>query len=272
MSGGLTLCGAPLGNPLDASARLRAVLATASIVAAEDTRRLLRLARELDIAVSGKIVSYFEGNEADRTPGLISAMLEGSTVALVTDGGMPSVSDPGYRLVVAALEAGLPVSCVPGPSAVTTALALSGLPSDRFCFEGFLPRRPGSRRARLADLSAEQRTLVFFEAPHRVLETLADMVSAFGPQRRAALCRELTKTFEEVRRGTLETLASASEYRGEITLVVEGASPTRPDDEALKAEISELVASGMSKRDAAATIAEAHNLPKRDVYQLTLGG
>ena len=155
---------------------------------------------------------------------------------------------------------------------MTTALALSGLPSDRFCFEGFLSRRPGSRRARLADLSAEQRTLVFFEAPHRVLETLADMVSAFGPQRRAALCRELTKTFEEVRRGTLETLASASEYRGEITLVVEGASPTRPDDEALKAEISELVASGMSKRDAAATIAEAHNLPKRDVYQLTLGG
>src|SRR5688500_9160848 len=135
MSGGLTLCGAPLGNPLDASARLRAVLATASIVAAEDTRRLLRLARELDIPVSGKIVSYFEGNESQRTPGLVAAMLEGETVALVTDGGMPSVSDPGYRLVVAALEAGLPVSCVPGPSAVTTALALSGLPSDRFCFE-----------------------------------------------------------------------------------------------------------------------------------------
>ncbi|HZM75002.1 MAG TPA: 16S rRNA (cytidine(1402)-2'-O)-methyltransferase [Candidatus Limnocylindrales bacterium] len=272
MSGGLTLCGAPLGNPLDASPRLRAVLATASIVAAEDTRRLLRLARELDIVVSGKIVSYFDGNEAERTPGLVSAMLEGSTVALVTDGGMPSVSDPGYRLVVAALDAGLPISCVPGPSAVTTALALSGLPSDRFCFEGFLPRRPGSRRARLAELASEQRTLVFFEAPHRAPETLADMVSAFGPERRAALCRELTKTYEEVRRGTLGTLASASEFRGEITLVVEGASATRPDDDTLKAEISELVASGMSKRDAAATVAEAHNLPKRDIYQLTLGG
>lgn len=272
MSGGLTLCGAPLGNPLDASARLRAVLATASIVAAEDTRRLLRLARDLDISVAGKIVSYFEGNESQRTPGLVTAMLEGETVALVTDGGMPSVSDPGYRLVVAALEAGLPVSCVPGPSAVTTALALSGLPSDRFCFEGFLPRKPGARRARLAELARDQRTLVLFEAPHRVLETLSDMVSTFGGERRAALCRELTKTYEEVRRGTLESLAAVSEYRGEITVVVEGASAARPDDDTLKAEISELVAAGMSKRDAAATVAEAHHLPKRDVYQLTLGG
>jgi 16S rRNA (cytidine1402-2'-O)-methyltransferase len=270
MSGGLTLCGAPLGNPLDASPRLRAVLATASIVAAEDTRRLLRLARDLDIAVSGKIVSYFEGNESQRTPGLVAAMLEGETVALVTDGGMPSVSDPGYRLVVAALEAGLPVSCVPGPSAVTTALALSGLPSDRFCFEGFLPRKPGARRARLEELARDPRTLVLFEAPHRVLETLSDMVSTFGGQRRAALCRELTKTYEEVRRGTLKSLADAPEYRGEITLVVEGASTTRPDDDTLKAEISELVAAGMSKRDAAATVAEAHHLPKRDIYQLTL--
>jgi len=270
MSGGLTLCGAPLGNPQDASARLRAVLSSASIVAAEDTRRLLRLARDLDIVVPGKIVSYFEGNEEQRTPGLVSAMLDGATVALVTDGGMPSVSDPGYRLVAAALEAGLPVTCVPGPSAVTTALALSGLPSDRFCFEGFLPRRPGSRRARLAELAAEQRTLVFFEAPHRILDTLGDMASAFGPARRAALCRELTKTYEEVRRGTLSELASAGEYRGEITVVVEGASAVRPDDETLKAEISELVASGVSKRDAAATVAEAHNLPKRDVYRLTL--
>jgi 16S rRNA (cytidine1402-2'-O)-methyltransferase len=270
MSGGLTLCGAPLGNPLDASPRLRAILATASIIAAEDTRRLLRLARELDIEVSGKIVSYFEGNEPQRTPGLVAAMLEGQTVALVTDGGMPSVSDPGYRLVVAALAASLPVSCVPGPSAVTTALALSGLPSDRFCFEGFLPRRPGSRRARLAELATEQRTLVFFEAPHRILETLADLVAAFGGQRRAALCRELTKTYEEVRRGTLEDLAAAADYRGEITLVVEGATVTRPTDTTLKTEISELVASGMSKRDAAATVAEAHNLPKREVYQLTL--
>jgi 16S rRNA (cytidine1402-2'-O)-methyltransferase len=272
MSGGLTLCGAPLGNPLDASPRLRAVLATASIVAAEDTRRLVRLARDLDIVVAGKIVSYFEGNEVDRTPGLVSAMLDGSTVALVTDGGMPSVSDPGYRLVVAALQAGLPVSCVPGPSAVTTALALSGLPSDRFCFEGFLPRKPGARRTRLQELAAEKRTLVFFEAPHRVLDTLQDMVSAFGEQRRAALCRELTKTYEEVRRGTLASLASAPEYRGEITLVVEGATISQPDPDTLKAEISELVAAGMSKRDAAATIAEAHNLPKRDVYQLTLDG
>jgi len=161
------LVGAPLGNPGDASGRMRGVLAGADLVAAEDTRRLARLARDLDIELTGRVVSYFEGNEDRRTPEIVEALRAGATVAVVTDGGMPSVSDPGYRLVRAALDAGVPVTAAPGPSAVTTALALSGLPTDRFCFEGFLPRKPGERRARLAELAGEPRTLVLFEAPRR---------------------------------------------------------------------------------------------------------
>ena len=168
MSGRIILIGAPLGNPADASARLAGGLAEADVIAAEDTRRLLRLAHDLGVEITGKVVSYFEGNEVRRTPELIEAAAAGQTVALVTDGGMPSVSDPGFRLVRAAIDAGIPVTAAPGPSAVTTALALSGLPSDRFCFEGFLPRRPAERRARLAALATEERTLVFFESPHRI--------------------------------------------------------------------------------------------------------
>ncbi|MEU8079405.1 16S rRNA (cytidine(1402)-2'-O)-methyltransferase [Catellatospora citrea] len=268
---GLVLCGAPLGNPADASARLRQVLTEVDLVAAEDTRRLLRLARDLDVVIPGKIVSYFEGNEERRTPELVDAMRDGQSVALVTDGGMPSVSDPGYRLVAAALTAGLPVTCAPGPSAVTTALALSGLPCDRFCFEGFLPRKGGERRARLAALAAEERTLVFFESTHRVKDTLADLVAAFGGDRAAALCRELTKTYEEVRRAPLAELAELEEVRGEITLVVAGAVPNteRPTDEQLIAEVAAHVAAGSSRRDAAAAVAAAHHLPKRDVYDLS---
>ncbi|BCJ72247.1 ribosomal RNA small subunit methyltransferase I [Catellatospora sp. IY07-71] len=271
-TGGLVLCGAPLGNPADASQRLRAVLAEADLVAAEDTRRLLRLAKDLDVAVGGRIVSYFEGNEERRTPELVEAMREGQRVALVTDGGMPSVSDPGYRLVAAALAAGLPVTCAPGPSAVTTALALSGLPCDRFCFEGFLPRKGGERRARLAALATEERTLVLFESTHRIADTLADLVAAFGGDRRAALCRELTKTYEEIRRATLAELTETDEFRGELTLVIAGATPTpatRPTDETLLAEIESHIAAGLSRRDAATAVATAHNLPRRDIYPLT---
>lgn len=270
MLGGLILCGAPLGNPADASSRLVEVLSSADVVAAEDTRRLLRLARDLGIAVPGRLISYFEGNEEKRTSELVEQMLAGARVALITDGGMPSVSDPGYRLVSAALAAGVPVTCAPGPSAVTTALALSGLPCDRFCFEGFLPRKPGERRTRLAALATEERTLVFFEATHRITDTLADMAAAFGPDRRAALCRELTKTYEEVRRASLAELAKPAEYKGEITLVVAGAPPAqRPTDDLLREEIAAAVASGLSKRDAAATIAARHGLSKRDVYELS---
>ncbi|WBC13882.1 16S rRNA (cytidine(1402)-2'-O)-methyltransferase [Micromonospora sp. WMMA1998] len=270
--GRLVLLGAPLGNPADASARFREALATADVVAAEDTRRLTRLARDLDVTVPGRIVSYFEGNEERRTPELVDVLTAGYTIALVTDGGMPSVSDPGYRLVRAALDAGVPVTAAPGPSAVTTALALSGLPCDRFCFEGFLPRTPGARRSRLRALAAEERTLVLFEAPHRITGALADLAEAFGPDRPAALCRELTKTYEEVVRrplGELAEWAAAGDVRGEITLVVAGASAqpaARPDDETLRAAVDEREAAGMSRRDAITEVATAYGLRRREVY------
>jgi len=273
-SGRVVLVGAPLGNAGDASTRMREVLAAADVVAAEDTRRLLRLARDLGVDVSGRIVSYFEGNEERRTPELVDALRSGAVVAVVTDGGMPSVSDPGYRLVKAALEAGFPVTAAPGPSAVTTALALSGLPSDRFVFEGFLPRSGSGRRGRLRELAAEPRTLVLFEAPHRVVDTLADLVATFGGQRPAALCRELTKTYEEIRRGSLADLAdraAADPPRGEITLVVGGAPAApaeRPADQDLRAAVAEREAAGDSRRDAITAVAQRYGLRKREVYAL----
>jgi 16S rRNA (cytidine1402-2'-O)-methyltransferase len=268
---GVILLGAPLGNPADASPRLREVLATADVVAAEDTRRLTRLARELGVHISGRVVSYFEGNEARRTADLVASAAAG-TVALITDGGMPSVSDPGYRLVRAALDAGVPVTAVPGPSAVTTALALSGLPCDRFSFEGFPPRRPGERRTLFATLAAEPRTLVFFEAPHRIADTLADLAGAFGADRPAALCRELTKVYEEVRRAPLGELAAhavADPPRGEITLVVGGApaAPAGPVAAAdLAAAVAEKESDGTPRRSAIAEVAAARGVPKREVY------
>jgi probable S-adenosylmethionine-dependent methyltransferase, YraL family len=270
--GRLVLLGAPLGDPADASARLRDTLARADVVAAEDTRRLARLARDLGVTVRGRVVSYFEGNEERRTPELVAAVRGGALVALVTDAGMPGVSDPGYRLVRAALDAGVPVTVAPGPSAVTTALAISGLPTDRFCFEGFLPRSGGARRARLRALAAEERTLVFFEAPHRLAATLGDLAAAFGPQRPAALCRELTKTYEEVLRrplGELAAWAAAGEPRGEVTLVVAGAPAAAgapvPDAE-LRAAVADLEAAGTSRRDAVAAVAAEYGLRRRHVY------
>jgi 16S rRNA (cytidine1402-2'-O)-methyltransferase len=266
----LILLGAPLGNPEDASPRLRETLATADVVAAEDTRRLGRLAQYLGVEIPGRLVSYFEGNEERRTPELADLLAQGLTVAVVTDGGMPSVSDPGFRLVRAAIALGVPVTAAPGPSAVVTALAVSGLPCDRFCFEGFPPRRPGERRTYFASLASEPRTLVFFESPHRIADTLQDLALAFGEDRPAALCRELTKTYEEVRRGTLASLAADAESaRGEITLVVAGAPPAaaeRPTDAALAAEVSELVAAGTDRKQATLEVAKRHALAKRDVY------
>ncbi|HEY7222153.1 MAG TPA: 16S rRNA (cytidine(1402)-2'-O)-methyltransferase [Micromonosporaceae bacterium] len=271
MSGVVVLVGAPLGNPGDASARLRDELAQADIVAAEDTRRLARLAADLGLTISGRVVSYFEGNEQRRTPELVAAAVSGARVALITDGGMPSVSDPGFRLVRAAIDAGVAVRVAPGPSAVTTALAVSGLPCDRFCFEGFLPRAPGARRARLALLAHEQRTLVFFEAPHRLPALLADAAAAFGPDRAAALCRELTKSHEEVIRSPLGRLAewsAAAPVRGEITVVVAGAVADAEEPSA--DELADLVAAeqaeGLSRRDAIAAVARARGVPRREVY------
>ena len=272
--GRLVLVGAPLGNVGDASTRLRETLTSADVIAAEDTRRLHRLARDLDITITAKVVSYFEGNEERRTPDLVDALRGGATVAIVTDGGMPSVSDPGYRLVRAALDAGFAITAAPGPSAVTTALALSGLPCDRFCFEGFLPRTGSHRRSRLRELAAEPRTLVFFEAPHRIAGALADLSATFGADRAAAVCRELTKTYEEVRRGGLGELAAWAtdgETRGEITLVVAGAvagPAERPGDDELRAAVAQREAVGVTRRDAIAEVATEYNLKKRDVYSL----
>jgi 16S rRNA (cytidine1402-2'-O)-methyltransferase len=266
----LVLAGAPIGQPGDASARLRDELAAAEVVAAEDTRRLHRLCKDLGVTLTGRVVSYFEGNEVRRTPELLDAVRAGLRVLLVTDAGMPSVSDPGFRLVAAAAAEGLAVTCVPGPSAVTTALALSGLPSDRFCFEGFLPRKGGERRTRLGALAAERRTAVFFEAPHRLADTLADMRDAFGSDRAAVVCRELTKTHEEVRRGSLGELAAwaAEGVRGEITVVVAGAP--EPDVELSADELVRQVrvreAAGLTRKDAVAAVAQETGVPKRDVY------
>ena len=276
-SGRVVLAGAPLGNIGDASARLREVLSTADVVAAEDTRRLARLARDLGVTVTGRVVSYFEGNDERRTPELVEALAGGAVVAVITDGGMPSVSDPGYRLVRAALDAGYPVTSAPGPSAVITALALSGLPSDRFVFEGFLPRTGSHRRSRLRELAAEPRTLVLFEAPHRIGGALADLATTFGEDRPAAICRELTKTYEEIRRGTLGELVAwtgAEPPRGEITLVVGGAPtgpPERPADDDLRAAVAAREAAGASRRDAIQAVADEYGIKKREVYALVHG-
>jgi 16S rRNA (cytidine1402-2'-O)-methyltransferase len=274
-TGRLVLAGVPLGNPGDASARLVAALRDADIVAAEDTRRLRRLAADLGAEVPGRVMSYFDGNEERRTPELAEALREGSTVLVVTDGGMPSVSDPGYRLVVAAIADGVPVQVVPGPSAVTTALAASGLPCDRFCFEGFPPRKPSERRAAYAALASEPRTLVLFEAPHRIAASLADLAAAFGGDRPAAVCRELTKTYEEVRRGTLAELAewAADGLRGEITVVVAGApaqAREAVEPAVLAAEVTAAVEAGTPRKEALSAVATAHGIPRRAVYDAVL--
>ena len=238
-SAGLTVAGAPIGDVEDASPRLRRSLAEAEVVAAEDTRRFADLVRRLAITTTARVVSFFEGNEVARIPELVETIRAGGRVVLITDAGMPSVSDPGYRLVRAVVEAGLPVTAVPGPSAVTTALALSGLPVDRFCFEGFLPRKAGERSRRLARLATEERTMVFFEAPHRLADFLGDAAHALGADRPAAVCRELTKTYEEVRRGGLAELAAwaGDGARGEITVVITGAPAAEADPALAVAEV-----------------------------------
>lgn len=270
----LILAATPIGNPADASSRLRDLLATADVVAAEDTRRVRRLASDLGVEIGGRVVSYFEGNEARRTPELVAELEAGRTVLLVTDAGMPSVSDPGYRLVAAAVDAGLDVTTAPGPSAALAALAVSGLPVDRFTFEGFLPRKTGERDRALAALADEPRTMVFFESPHRTHETLLAMASALGPDRRGAVCRELTKTYEEVRRGTLEELAvwagpgDEERVRGEITVVVAGAPPRAYDDETLRSMVADRESSGMSRKDAIADVARETGVRRRSVFEL----
>ncbi|WP_185994618.1 16S rRNA (cytidine(1402)-2'-O)-methyltransferase [Nocardioides campestrisoli] len=272
-TGVLVLAATPIGQLGDAPPRLAQELAAADVVAAEDTRRFRRLTSDLGLEVNGRVVSYFEGNEQARTPALLDSLLAGERVVLVTDAGMPSVSDPGYRLVVAAVEHDLRVTAVPGPSAVLTALAVSGLPVDRFCFEGFLPRKAGERARRLASLAAEERTMVFFEAPHRTQAALEALAEAFGDERPAAICRELTKTHEEVRRGGLRELArwAADGVRGEVTLVVSGAesvAEVSADPESLLAAVCALEEQGTSRKEAIAEVARRAGVPKRDVYEV----
>jgi 16S rRNA (cytidine1402-2'-O)-methyltransferase len=271
--GRVILAATPLGDIGDASGRLREALATAPIIAAEDTRRLRRLCADLGVSPAGRILSFFEANESGRVPQLLEAMRMGDDVLVVTDAGMPSVSDPGYRLVVAAVAAGLDVTVLPGPSAVLAALAVSGLPVDRFCFEGFLPRKTGERRRALAQLAAEQRTIIFFEAPHRLLATLFDCANAFGLERRAAVCRELTKTYEEVRRGTLNQILAwadnGEEIRGEITVVVAGAATVEvvaPLPAQLAEEVGIRESEGHTRKNAIMMVALEFNVPKRTVF------
>ncbi|MFD1717196.1 16S rRNA (cytidine(1402)-2'-O)-methyltransferase [Georgenia deserti] len=270
--GVILLAATPIGDVDDAPPRLRRALAEADVVAAEDTRRLRALAGRLGVEVAGRVVSYQEHNEARRAPELVAAAQEGSQVLVVSDAGMPSVSDPGYRLVLAAAEAGVQVRVLPGPSAVLTALALSGLATDRFCFEGFPSRRPGERTRTLQALADERRTMVFFEAPHRLPQTLEAMAEAFGPDRRAAVCRELTKTYEEVRRGPLSELATwaAEGVRGEITVVVAGAEPPAVSVADHVGDVLALAENGVRLKDAAATVAEQSGLRKRELYEAAL--
>ncbi|GAA3855215.1 16S rRNA (cytidine(1402)-2'-O)-methyltransferase [Saccharothrix violaceirubra] len=226
------------------------------------------------MTIAGRVVSFYDQVELSRLPGLLEAMRTGSTVVLVTDAGMPSVSDPGYRLAAACADEGIPVTCAPGPSAVTTALAVSGLPSDRFCFEGFPPRKGGERQRWFAALVREPRTTVFFESPHRLAATLADAVTVLGGDRRAAVCRELTKTYEEVRRGTLAELAAWAEAgaRGEITVVLAGADPEpAPALEDLVAEVKRRVAEGERLKVAAAEVAERSGVGKKALYDAVVG-
>lgn len=273
--GTLILAATPIGNVGDASARLVDALRSASVIAAEDTRRLHKLLQLLDITVDAQIVSYFEQNEAERQTWLLEQLQSGRDVLVVTDAGMPSVSDPGYRIVAAAIEAGIPIRVIPGPSAVTTAITISGLPVDRFTFEGFLSRKQGERIRRLEDLATDQRTMVFFEAPHRTRETLEDMLQVFGADRRVAVCRELTKTYEEVVRGTLaDAVAWADrEILGEVTIVVAGRSADEtahltPDT--YVREVEARIAAGTDRKEAVSEVAKALGVPRREVYDAVI--
>ena len=275
----IILAGTPLGNPGDASERLRELLGSVDVVAAEDTRRVRRLASDLGVTITGRIVSYFDGNERTRTDELIDAAQRGARILVLSDAGMPTVSDPGYRIVRAAIDHDIPLICVPGPSAVLTALALAGLPTDRFCFEGFLPRKGGERERALAELRSSERTMVFFEAPHRLADTLAAMIQTFGADRQVAICRELTKTHEEVFRGSVAEAAdwAADGVLGEVTIVLAGAdAEARRSELGLVSEsdwvaaVRSAVAAGVDQRTAITDVAEAAQVGRRAVYEAVI--
>ena len=267
----LILAAIPLGNPGDASSNLKSAIVEAKYIAAEDSRKFSRLCADLGVTHSAKIISFFEGNEIERLEELVTIMESGSDLLVVTDAGMPGISDPGYRLVRAAIAKNIKIRVLPGPSAVTTALLLSGLPSDRFCFEGFAPRSGGARVSWFENLANEERTIILFEAPHRLLECLADAKSTLGPDRLGAICREMTKTYEEVIRGNLETLhnwAATSEILGEITLVIAGFDPNSREFAAtdLIAEVLKQESAGISRKEAMAEVAKITGVAKREVF------
>lgn len=268
---GIVVAATPLGNVDDASPRLVAALERARVIAAEDTRRVRNLATALGIEISGRVVSNFDHNEELRVSELI-AEARSSLVVVVSDAGMPVVSDPGHSLVEAAHDAGIPVTCFPGPSAVPTALALSGLNVGRFIFDGFAPRKQGARQSWLESLIGERRAVCFFESPHRVAATLEHAAEVLGGERRAAVCRELTKTYEEVRRGTLEELAqwAADSVRGEITVVIEGGEGPSAEPADLVGLVLALEQGGMRLKDAAKEIAQAHGVKTRSLYDEAL--
>ena len=273
MSGQLILAATPIGNIADASPRLKEALETADIIAAEDSRRAKRLLQDLAINTNAQICSFYDAVEESKSPEIVERVLAGNKVVVISDAGMPTVSDPGYRVVQEAIEKGIKVSVIPGPSAVLAALAVSGLPVDRFTFEGFLPRKAGEREKFLTQLLNEQRTMVFFEAPHRLAESLQDFANIFGTDRQAVICRELTKTYEEVVRGSFAELLqwANKEILGEITLVVAGSKPVSVTDPAQWVELVQTrVSLGVSQRDAIADVAKELSVPKREVYDAVL--
>ena len=267
----LIVAAVPLGNPLDASTRLRDAIASAELIAAEDSRRFHRLASDLEVTFTAKVVSFFEANESEREDEILNELKNGKRVLLVSDAGMPTISDPGFRLIRSAIAHDIPVQVLPGPSAVTMSIALSGLPTDRFTFEGFLPRTAGARASALEELRFEERTMVFFEAPHRLPETLSEMSTIFGKDREAAICREMTKRYEETIRGPLSDLvawADSHEVLGEITIVVSGipaGSVEKTSDEIME-RVRAFEGAGMERKEAIAEVARELELPKRVVY------
>jgi len=267
----LTLAATPLGNPGDASPRLKAAIESAEVIAAEDSRRFHRLASDLGVTFTAKIISFFDGNETARTQEVLALLQAGKRVLVVSDAGMPTISDPGFRLTRDAIALDIPIVVIPGPSAPTMALALSGLATDRFTFEGFLSRSAGARQTHLESLRFEERTMIFFEAPHRITECLADALETFGGDRRAAICREMTKTYEETVRGTLSELlvwSTSKEILGEITMVIAGVpvgSAAKTAEETVN-RVREFESAGMDRKDAIATVAKEFDLPKKVVY------
>ena len=273
--GRLILCGTPIGNLGDAPPRLREALESATVIAAEDTRRTRRLMASLGVQSTARVISCFDATERARADELVTAALDGAVVALVTDAGMPAVSDPGFRVVAAFAIAGLEVTVVPGPSSVTAAVAVSGLASDRWCVEGFLSRSGGERRRRIAELATEQRTMVFLESPHRIAAMLDDLSAAFGGDRPAVACRELTKLHEEVVRGSIDELVTwcaSKKLKGELTLVVAGAPPGEPTQHTAE-QLAELVKrTGLPSKEGIAAVAKSTGVAKRDVYAAVVAG